>query len=618
MIGSKLVNRYEILERVGGGGMAVVYKARCTLLNRIVAIKILRQQFSIDEDFVRRFRREAQAAASLSHPNIVSIYDVGQDKDTYFIVMEYVEGETLKDLIQREAPLEPSRAVNIIRQIANALYHAHKNKIIHRDIKPHNVLISKDGRVKVADFGIARAVSSTTQTFSPNSIMGSVHYFSPEQAKGKLATEQSDIYSLGIVFYELLTQHMPFDGESPISIALKHLQQTIPPADKFNVNVTPGIQGILNKMLEKDSAQRYQSISDLITDLRTWNVNTEPPEQQGETDEEHTQVYTPVVPQPQKKKPGQKNAGQRKWRPWMTISLIAVGLILMGIFGFRWLQQLWHVEEVTVPNLVGSSIDEAIALLEEVGLSEYEVVERLNHDTIPEDHVIRQSPSAQRTVKQNRVIELTLSAGPELTEVPGVEGMEYREAESELQKWGLKSVREDTYSEEVELGRVIRQDPLPGDKLPVNEEVVLIISSGPRPIEMPNLVGLTEQEARDRLEENYLEERISSWETPQGESPGGVVIRQLPVVGEEVQPGDFVDIWLRPYNQITKTIVVENLNPEALNAIQIQVKDVRGEPVIAVEDEVEGYDSATYEVMGWEKGTIIVIVNAEIVMEESF
>ena len=181
MIGTKLVQRYQILERIGGGGMAVVYKARCTLLNRIVAVKVLRHQFAVDEEFVRRFRREAQAAASLSHPNIVNIYDVGQENDIYFIVMEYVEGETLKDFIEREAPLEPARAVNITRQIANALYHAHYNKIIHRDIKPHNVLISKDGRIKVADFGIARAVTSNTQTFSRNSLVGSVHYFSPER-----------------------------------------------------------------------------------------------------------------------------------------------------------------------------------------------------------------------------------------------------------------------------------------------------------------------------------------------------------------------------------------------------------------------------------------------------
>ncbi|HCX77854.1 MAG TPA: Stk1 family PASTA domain-containing Ser/Thr kinase, partial [Firmicutes bacterium] len=437
MIGKKLVNRYQILERIGGGGMAVVYKARCTLLNRIVAVKILRQQYSIDEDFVRRFRREAQAAASLSHPNIVNIYDVGQDKDVYFIVMEYVEGETLKDLIDREAPLEPARAVNIVRQIANALYHAHCNKIIHRDIKPHNVLISKDGRVKVADFGIARAVTTTTQTFSPNSLMGSVHYFSPEQAKGKLATEQSDLYSLGIVLYEMLTKTLPFDGDSPVSIALKHLQQTIPPASRYNPAVTPGLQAILDKLLEKDKSQRYQNAIDLLAALRTWNSPeaAEAAEADGkaEIDEADTQVFMPLV---SKKKQWLSQVGKKRLLTWSIIILSVAAAVTLAVLGFSSLAKLWEVKEIPVPNVVEQSKEAAIAELETVGLQNYSISE-MHHDTIPLGYVVRQKPTANQIVKQNRNIELIISKGPVLIDVPGVEGLDVRVAESDLQAKGL-------------------------------------------------------------------------------------------------------------------------------------------------------------------------------------
>lgn len=606
MIGSKLVNRYQILERIGGGGMAVVYKARCTLLNRIVAVKILRQQYSIDEDFVRRFRREAQAAASLSHPNIVSIYDVGQDKETYFIVMEYVEGETLKDLIEREAPLEPARAVSIVRQIANALYHAHNNKIIHRDIKPHNVLISKDGRVKVADFGIARAVTSTTQTFSPNSIMGSVHYFSPEQAKGKLATEQSDLYSLGIVFYEMLTKKLPFDGESPISIALKHLQQTIPPASQYNLNVTPKLQGILDKMLEKDRSLRYQNATELLAALRTWNVPGEDTaatnESENELDQEsqHTQIYTPVNPD---KKP--LKTWQRLLLKWGIIFILLAGAVYLGIVGFRALGELWRVDEVQVPAVTEMSLEEAIAALEEAGLKNYQVVGHVHHETIPENHVVIQKPGARQTVKENRLIELTVSKGPDLVEVPALEGKEVREAESELESLGLIPEREYEFSEKFGSGIVIRQDPDSG-KIPRGEKVKLVVSQGPRPIIMEDLRGKTLEEARQIIAQLLLSERLLRWEPLQGDSPGGIVTSHIPEAKTEVAPGDSVDLWLRPYNKISKTVNISQLNPG--DQVRIEVTDITGVTQVPFDD-VVWEESFSLTVSGWERGTIVVYIN---------
>lgn len=615
MIGSKLVNRYQILERIGGGGMAVVYKARCTLLNRIVAVKILRQQYSIDEDFVRRFRREAQAAASLSHPNIVGIYDVGQDKETYFIVMEYVEGETLKDLIEREAPLEPARAVNIVRQIANALYHAHNNKIIHRDIKPHNVLISKDGRVKVADFGIARAVTSTTQTFSPNSIMGSVHYFSPEQAKGKLATEQSDLYSLGIVFYEMLTKKLPFDGESLISIALKHLQQTIPPASKYNLNVTPNLQRILDKMLEKDRSLRYQNVTELLAALRTWNSNGEGTEEVHESEDEldsvsqHTQVYTPVRPE----KKGMQT-WQRHLLKWGIISILLAGVVLLGILGFRALSEIWRVEEVQVPSVIELPLEEAIAELEAAGLKHYQVVSHVHHDTIPENHVVNQKPGAGQIVKENRTIELTVSKGPDLVEVPSLVGKDVRQAESELESLGLESELEEEFSEQYESGIVIRQEPASG-KIPRGGKVKLVVSQGSRPIIMEDLRGKTLEDALDIIAQLKLEIRVMRWEPRQGDSPGGIVTSHIPEADSQVTPGDPVDLWLRPYNKISKTVNITQLTPG--DQVRIEVTDITGVTQVAFDDVVLE-ESFSLTVTGWERGKIVVYINGAKKEEFSF
>ena len=588
--------------------MAIVYKARCTLLNRIVAVKVLRQQFSIDDDFVRRFRREAQAAASLSHPNIVSIYDVGQDKETYFIVMEYVEGETLKDLIEREAPLAPSRAVNVIRQIANALYHAHNNKIIHRDIKPHNVLLSKDGRVKVADFGIARAVTSTTQTFSPNSIMGSVHYFSPEQAKGKLATEQSDLYSLGIVLYEMLTKKLPFDGESPISIALKHLQQTIPPVAEHNSEMTPELQGILDKMLEKDRSLRYQSATDLLAALRTWNVAATSGEGAADHHDEldshsQTQVYGPV----KSDEDDAKKRWQKKLILWGTIGLVFGAAIYFSVVGLTALQNMWTVDEVEIPNVYGMDLADAIEALDAQGLTNYEVVGHVFHDTIPENHVTTQRPAADRVVKQNRVIELTLSKGPDLVEVPPLEGLDRREAEATLQGLGLQPSVELEYSESHAFGVVIRQEPLTG-KIARSQMVRLVVSQGAHPIQMENLVGRTYQQASTIIQELMLEERIVRWETPRGDSPDGIVTRQSITANEDVQPETPVDLWLRPFNRISQPIEITGLNPGSSYVIRIVVTDITGE---STEESfiVSGQDSYSQTVTGWERGTIVIYLD---------
>ncbi|MCC2685835.1 MAG: serine/threonine protein kinase, partial [Paenibacillaceae bacterium] len=268
MIGTRLGDRYEILERIGGGGMAIVYKGHDVLLNRKVAVKVLRDQYVHDDEFIRRFQREAQAAASLSHPNIVSIYDVGKENDVHYIVMEYVEGTTLNEVIKEKAPMQVEEAIHFTSQICDALDHAHSNQIVHRDIKPHNILIGKNGRVKVTDFGIARATTSSTIT-QTGSVVGSVHYFSPEHAKGVSAGAKSDLYSLGIVLYQMLTGRLPFLGESPISVALKHLQENVEEPRKVNSLIPQSVENIILKSMRKNPDERYSSAKQMQRDLET-------------------------------------------------------------------------------------------------------------------------------------------------------------------------------------------------------------------------------------------------------------------------------------------------------------------------------------------------------------
>lgn len=268
MNGKRIGGRYDIEQQIGEGGMAIVYRARDTLLNRTVALKVLRSQFGNDDDFVARFHREAQAAASLSHPNVVNIYDIGQDDEMYYIVMEYIEGMTLKQYINEHAPLDMNKAVDIGMQICDALDHAHQNELIHRDIKPHNILINKYGRIKVTDFGIARAVSSVTITHT-GSVLGSVHYFSPEQAKGIAAGAKSDLYSLGVVLYEMLTGELPFSGDSPISVALKHLQESYVAPRKLRPEIPQSLENVIIRAMAKEPMYRYESAREMLEDLQT-------------------------------------------------------------------------------------------------------------------------------------------------------------------------------------------------------------------------------------------------------------------------------------------------------------------------------------------------------------
>lgn len=489
MIGSLLGNRYRILELIGEGGMALVYKAECTLLQRTVAIKILRSQYSSDKEFVERFRREAQSAASLSHSNVVNIFDVGQDGETHYIVMEYIAGTNLKELIKKEAPFALNRALRITLQISEALRHAHEHNIIHRDIKPHNILITNDGVVKVTDFGIARAVTTSGYT-QTGVVMGSVQYFSPEQAKGLPVGPQSDLYSLGCVLYEMLTGEVPFQGESPIAVALKHLQEE-PPLLKEIVAQHPKPFGVLiQRLLAKDLEKRYPSALVLSKDLQ--EILGLKPEH-----EEFEDYPTQILELPRLEEEKDPGKGQRAEKPKKTFKtrLLNFAAVLFSIFaalalaGVGYLYLIPAKPEVTVPNLVGFEVTEAEKLAEKNGLK-LNVVKREPNETVQPGGILSQVPKPGMVVRKGRVIDVVVSSGIETVMVPDLTGKTLIEAEILLDQAGLK--RGDIYSESnrnIPEDHIIRQKPAPNTKIQKGATVDIYRSLGPEYVEVPNFIG---------------------------------------------------------------------------------------------------------------------------------
>lgn len=520
MIGTVLSNRYRLDTLIGEGGMALVYKAECSLLQRPVAVKILRPQFATDVEFVERFRREAQAAARLSHPNVVNVYDVGQDHGLNYIVMEYVSGENLKDLIKKEAPFTAARTLNIARQICEALQHAHQNNLIHRDIKPHNILITPDGRVKVTDFGIARAASASTLTQS-GSVLGSVQYFSPEQAKGAPAGVASDLYSLGCVIYEMLTGTVPFKGESPIAIALKHLQEQPPPLHELRPGLSPAIEALVARSLAKDPSLRFPSASAMLREIQAAQGQGEAGIGQQDID-----LPTQVIPALAGAKP-------RDRRPlWVLLGLTAFATLATA--GFIWWLLFWSVEEpIRVPTLVRLKIESAREKASEAGFRLQEVWR--NADEL-RGTVLRQDPEAGITVRA-RTIRVWISRGPEEVEVPDLRGMIPEEARTALEDRGLEYVEGDRQrSETVDEGLVAGQTPVPGERVARGSQVLVNLSLGNRFV-LEDFRGLRVEEAIARLNElevSYQEFAVAS------DEPAGTVVGQWPSPGDSKPLGTIV------------------------------------------------------------------------------
>lgn len=623
MINRTLDNRYTILERIGGGGMADVYRAHDQLLDRSVAVKVLRSQFTNDDDFVTRFRREAQAAAKLSHPNIVNIYDVGRDEDVYYIVMEYISGETLKDRIQREAPLPVEIAVNIAMEIAEALEHAHQNGLIHCDIKPHNILMTRSGRIKVTDFGIARAVTSATMT-QTGTIIGSVHYFSPEQAKGSVIGAKSDIYSLGVVLYEMLTGKVPFSGETPISIALKHLQEEPQPPREINAEIPPLIEAIILKAMAKDPEMRFASITETIADLKlAQNYLRDDHTRRIAREDFPTQILPKITPpedyraglKGDKNTNGQDRKKSKLW-VWILVALLLVGFAIGAFMAFG---KFWSLNEVTVPNVVGKQVDIARDMLIGKNLR-VSIVENF-YDKVPAGHVISQTPEGGTTVKEQRVVTLVVSKGGEITVVPDVRGLNRRDAELQLKNAGLLLGRvEEQFSNDAPIDIVTNQNPRPPAQIGKGTSIDLVVSKGPAPkkISLPDFRGTPLSTVSTQLESLKLKVGTVT-EAPSDKFPPGIISGQNPAPATEVQEGSTVDLTVvQTQGGAIKRAAVQITVPEGpiRQAVQIVVTDVNGRRVVYDEVRKPG-DKIEKRVEGVGQVRVQVYINGVLLQEQT-
>ena len=553
MIGKMLGNRYEIVEKIGGGGMALVYKAKCKLLNRYVAIKILRNEFTNDEEFITKFKRESQAAASLSHPNIVNVYDVGIEDNIYYIVMEYVKGKTLKELIKQKGKIYISEAVNISIQIAEALSHAHDNHIVHRDIKPHNILMTEDGRAKVTDFGIARAATSATMT-NTSSVIGSVHYFSPEQARGGYTDEKSDIYSLGIVMYEMVTGKLPFQGDSPISVALKHVQDNVLSPKIIEASVPHSFESIIMKCVKKNQSLRYNSTRELLRDLRKCKVSDE-----GDfikLDDAHDSP-TRIIPavkddsnmiknnkrRSRQKKTNENNKENKNKRLITIVAVISallVAAVLIGMFFIMQLQDFLTVQEVEVPNVVGMSDDVARQEIESLGLK-YEILGEEYSSKYEAGFVMEQKVEAGDLRKVGWPIQVIISKGQELVTVPNLIYKLESDINIELNNIGLGEVNIEYENSDFPTDTIIRQSPDAYEEVPAGTEVNLVISKGPEinTLFMPKFVGRDIQSVKSELIALGLAEGNIDYDT-HDEYAEDIVIRQSIPANTEVEEGEQV------------------------------------------------------------------------------
>ncbi|WP_341877349.1 Stk1 family PASTA domain-containing Ser/Thr kinase [Defluviitalea saccharophila] len=552
--GTILSNRYEIIERIGAGGMSIVYKAKCNKLQRYVAIKVLREEFASDEEFVSRFRVEAQSAASLSHPNIVSIYDVGYEDHTHYIVMEYIHGKTLKQIIEEEAPFTSERVLNVAMDIASALQHAHKKNIIHRDIKPQNILITDEGVLKVADFGIARAVDSSTVVTTGNAI-GSVHYFSPEQARGGYVDKTSDIYSLGIVMYEMGTKMLPFEGESPVTVALKHINEELPSPRSYNNQLSTSLEDIIIKATQKKPENRYKNIDEMIKDMeqsiqhpngsfvKIPDIENSPTIQMSEKDmkllrgDKKDHINEELE---QKEEFHEEKDPREKWVTAGAVFTAFVLMIVISVVGIKLIQGYLQPKVVAVPSLIEMNVDDAKALLEEKELK-LKISEEAYDDEIPEGRIIRQDPEEGTIINLNSEVEVVVSKGIQTIEVPNVENRDYKNAESILEELGFNIRRDPQYNDSIDENLVISQEPRAGTMLKAGETVILTVSLGPeiKTVAVPNLLNLTEQAAKNQLQNSGLNVGQITY-IPHSEVAKGYVVSQTVQPGEIVKEGYMV------------------------------------------------------------------------------
>lgn len=557
MLDRVIGNRYKIVQELGGGGMAVVYLGRDLTLNRYVTIKVLRDEYARDEDFIRRFRQEARSVASLSHPNIVSVFDVGRDDGIHYLIMEYVEGRNLKSLI-KEGKISLNFAIQIALSICEALDHAHKRGIVHRDVKPHNILITPEGRAKLTDFGIARAVSSGTVS-ATKALLGSVQYISPEQARGEPADTRSDIYSLGAVLYEILTGRPPFSGENPVAVAIKHIQDNPAPVNQVNPEVPHALATIVEKSMAKNPNLRYQSVSAMADDLKNLFNGLS-------NDDSPTRTLNRTL-----RKRRLKPAG------YIALGLFFTFLFIAGWWGLKWYV---NVPEVSVPDVQGMTVKEAEQILDAAGLR-YQLQE-INSSEVEKGAVIKQDIEPGSKVKRGRLITLLVSLGPQMFTVPDVRSKLLQDAELILVNEGfVVGTKKEVFHDNVTEGLVISQNPLPGTSRPKDSPVNLVISKGPQPVlkPVPDLIGLVLAAAKEKLNQTgfVLSDNIKRQES--AEYLPGYVCAQNPAAGTELEAGKTVEVTVsNGPGPIPKEATVYLPVPDdgREHAVRITINDARG------------------------------------------
>jgi eukaryotic-like serine/threonine-protein kinase len=535
--GTVLDGRYRVISRLGSGGMADVYLAQDTLLGRQVALKLLHHRFSSDQEFVERFRREASSAAGLSHPNVVSVYDRGEWDDTYYIAMEYLPGRSLKAVLREHGPLSPDDAIDITIQILLALRFAHKRGIIHRDIKPHNVILDEEGRAKVTDFGIARAgASDMTMT---GSIMGTAQYLSPEQAQGYAVTEASDIYAVGVVLYELLTGGVPFEGESAVTIALKQVSvQPMPPSQR-NPQVTPPLDAVVLRAMAKDPAARFAGADELIAALQQARAGIAPaPLPIANGAPPTAALLVPPLPpgDGQPEDAAAAEADEKRRRAGWIAAGIAVAAIIVAVLLL--LPLPGKSGEVTVPDVTGQTQAAAISTLKREGLSPVVSVTANAH--VASGLVIGTTPPRGTSVHKGARVSVFVSSGAESVAVPNVVHKPSAEALKILTQKGLQPTAQNEPSETVAKGLVVSTDPTAGVGLQVGSPVTVFVSSGPREASVPEVSGETQANATATLSAAGL--KVTTVKREVAEPTAGTVISQSPAAGTQVKPGSTVTI----------------------------------------------------------------------------
>ena len=551
--GKILGNRYEIIEKVGNGGMATVYKATDLVLKRYVAVKILRDEFTTDEEFIKRFETEAQSAARLVHANIVSIFDVGIDNGIYYIVMELIQGKTLKEIIVAErGPLPWKWSVNVAIQIASALEMAHRNNIIHRDIKPHNIIITEDGVAKVTDFGIAKAVSNSTITAFGTTI-GSVHYFSPEHARGGYTDAKSDIYSLGVVMYEMVTGKVPFDADTPVSVALKHMQEDPVPPIELNPHLPEAVNKIILKALKKDPMLRYQTATELLQDLKMALKN---PSGDFVDDDEFDPTAKTQRISTQDVEKMQKNASKKDENKLVNfiknhkVLSAFIGLILLFCIAFGGTMLVLNVtnpKEVEMPNIVGLTKEDAQQRIEGVKLK-FEVASEEYNADVEENHIISQDPTyveGYNRVKEGSTVKVVVSKGTEKTKVPKVAGMSKDDAVEAIENAKLKAEIIEETSKKVQEGYVISQETDANTEVDAGETVKIHVSTGVEKATVPGVVGKSQDEAKKALQDLGFVVTVTNAEDSSKDN--GVVLKQSLEEGKSVEKGSAIAITVNTY-----------------------------------------------------------------------